>query len=72
MKTIYTTTLLEEANLIQLLLRDHRIESSLENQGGAMYAVGVPSAAVPLAITVLEKDAEKGTALIKDWLEKRG
>ena len=71
MRSVYQTTELAEAEFIRAALRHGGIESALENEGGAMYGVGIPSAAVPLIISVSDEDAERAAAVVKRILADR-
>jgi hypothetical protein len=57
MKRLYATTDPAEAEILRALLRDAGIESTLDNEGAAAYAVGLPTGAVPLGINVVDGDA---------------
>ncbi len=48
------------------MLEDSGIRASIANQGGALYAVGIPTPAAPLRIMVPETDAEKAKEILED------
>jgi len=66
MKKVYATTVIGQAEMLQVVLRRHGIESRLENEGGALYAVGLPSAAAPIVIVVDDERAEEATRIIAE------
>jgi hypothetical protein len=70
MKKIYSTTLIGQAEMLQMILRSRGIESRLENEGAANYAVGTPSPAAPIVITVDDEDAEEAARVIAAELQK--
>jgi hypothetical protein len=70
MKRLYATTDPTEAELIRVLLREKGIESDLDNEGGAAYAIGFPTAAVPLGINVRDEDAADAVELLARHFEK--
>lgn len=71
MKVVFSTTDPSEASVFSALLGREGIASKIENEGAAYYAVGMPTSAVPLNITVQEKDAEAATRVIQATLQKR-
>jgi hypothetical protein len=71
MKRLYATTDPTEAEILRALLRDAGIESTLDNEGGAAYAVGLPTGAVPLGITVADGDAAAGAEVLAAHFEKQ-
>ena len=71
MKRLYATTDLTEAELLRALLRDQGIESSLDNEGGAAYAVGMPTSAVPVGINVRDEDAPAAAEALARHFEKQ-
>lgn len=71
MKRLYATTDPMEAGILQALLRDAGIESTLDNEGGAAYAVGLPTSAVPLGINVSDEDAAAAAAVLASHFEKQ-
>lgn len=64
MKRVWTTTDPTEAELIRARLRDAGIESLLDNQGGAQYAIGLPTSISPLGIDVADEDAAEAAELL--------
>lgn len=68
---VYSTTSPAQAELLRAALRGNGIDSVLENEGGAMYAVGLATAAVPLVIAVPEADAPRAAGLIRECLRSR-
>src|SRR4051812_44320484 len=64
MKRIWTTTDPTEAELVRARLRDAGIESALDNQGGAQYAVGLPTSVSPLGIDVADEDAAEAEKIL--------
>jgi hypothetical protein len=71
MKRLYATTDPTEAELIRAHLRDAGIESSLDNQLGAAYAIGLPTAASPLGIYVRDEDAAEAVEILALHFEKK-
>jgi hypothetical protein len=71
MKRLYATTDPTEAELIRAHLRDAGIESSLDNQLGAAYAIGIPTAASPLGIYVRDEDAAEAAEILALHFEKK-
>ena len=71
MKLLYGTTDLTEAELIRAHLRDAGIESTLDNQHGAAYAIGLPTAAAPLAIYIRDEDAAEAAEILALHFEKK-
>ncbi len=70
MKKVYSTTLIGQAEMLQMILRSRGIESRLENEGAAHYAVGLPSAAAPIVIVVDDEDAEEAARVIAAEIQK--
>jgi hypothetical protein len=70
-KRLYATTDLAEAEILRALLRDEGIESTLDNEGGAALAVGLPSAAVPIGINVSDADAPAAAEALARHFEKK-
>lgn len=64
MKRLYATTDPVEAELLRALLRDAGIESLLDNQGGASYAIGLPVSVSPLGIDVADEDAAEAAEIL--------
>jgi hypothetical protein len=64
MKPIYTTQSSAEAGLIQAILRDHGIDSVLDNASAP-----IPTAA-PLTVQVTDSDEELALRLIREHLAK--
>ena len=71
MKRLYATTDPTEAEILRALLRDAGIESTLDNEGGAAYAVGLPTGAVPLGINVIDADAAAAAEVLAAHFEKQ-
>jgi hypothetical protein len=71
MKRLYATTDPTEAELIRAHLRDAGIESSLDNQLGAAYAIGIPTSASPLGIYVRDEDAAEAAEILALHFEKK-
>ena len=71
MKLLYGTTDLTEAELIRAHLRDAGIESTLDNEHGAAYAIGLPTAASPLGIYVRDEDAAEAAEILALHFEKK-
>jgi hypothetical protein len=70
MKTVYSTTLIGQAEMLQMILRSRGIESRLENEGAAHYAVGLPSAAAPILIVVDDQDAQEAARVIAAEIQR--
>lgn len=64
-RKVFSTTNPAEAELVRVALRRHGIESILENEGGALYAIGMSTSIVPLEVTVAEKDADAALAVLR-------
>jgi hypothetical protein len=60
MKSIYTTQSLPEAGLLQTILREHGIESMIDN-----VSAPIPAAALP-SILVAEADEENALRIIRE------
>jgi len=71
MKVIFSTTDPSEASVLSALLGREGIASKIDNEGSAYYAVGMPTSAALLNITVQEEDAEAATRIIQASLQKR-
>lgn len=71
MKRLYGTTDPIEAELLRALLRDAGIESTLDNQNGAAYAIGLPTSVSPLGIDVSDEDAPAAADVLARHFEKR-
>jgi hypothetical protein len=69
---LYSTTFLEEAEILRIMLEDAGLRASIANRGGAMYAVGIPTPAAPLRIMVPETDAEKAKEILEEHLRNQG
>ncbi len=65
MKAVFTTTGFSEAELVKSILREHEIESVLENEGGALYLIGMPTPAVPLVVRVSDEDEARALSLVE-------
>jgi hypothetical protein len=72
MKKVYSTTLIGQAEMLQMILRSRGIESRLENEGAANYAIGTPSPAAPIVIVVDDADAEEAARVIAAEIQKPG
>ena len=71
MKRLYGTTDPIEAEVLRALLRDAGIESALDNEGGAAYAVGLPTSISPLGIHVSDEDAAAAAEVLARHFEKK-
>jgi hypothetical protein len=71
MKRLYATTDAVEVEVLRALLRDRGIESSLDNEGGATLALGLPTGAVPLGINVADEDAAAAAEALAGHFEKQ-
>lgn len=69
MKRIYSTSSLQEAELIRVFLRQNGIESILENEFSSMY-VAMGSSSVPLIVTVSDHDADGAVHVIRKHLAR--
>jgi len=63
-KRVYATTNPTEAELVRARLRDAGIESTLDNEGGAAYAIGLPTSVSPLGIDVADEDAAEAERIL--------
>jgi len=61
-----------EAELLRMALRRVGIESILENEGGASYAIGMGTSLVPYVIAVAEPDVDKALDVLKSEREFSG
>lgn len=61
---VHSTTVPMEADFVRMVLVDHGIECSVENEGAVGYAIGIPSTAAPLLLSVPEKQAETARQLV--------
>lgn len=64
MTQVYTTTSLPEAYALRSLLEAHGIEARVVNEGAAFCAVGLPSPALPLCLSVPDERAEEAVRLL--------
>ena len=64
MKSIYTTQSLPEAGLLQTILREHGIESMIDNESAPIPAVALPS------ILVAEANEEAALRIIREHFAK--
>ena len=71
MKYVFATTEFVDLQLIRLALGDHGIDAMVENEGAALYAVGMPTAAAPFRISVRDEDVETARNVIHDIFEQR-
>lgn len=71
MKRLYSTTDPTEAEILRAMLRDAGIESTLDNEGGADYAIGMPISVSPLGIHVSDEDAATGAEILAAHFEKK-
>ena len=71
MKNIYRSASLEEGEFLCMALRDHGIESTLENVGAALYGIGMPTSAAPLVITVMDEHEEAALKVIHAVIGRR-
>ncbi|MBV8879843.1 MAG: DUF2007 domain-containing protein [Planctomycetaceae bacterium] len=71
MKRLYATTDPAEAAILRALLRDAGIESRLDNEGGADYAIGLPTSVAPLGIDVGDEDAPAAAEILAAHFEKQ-
>ena len=68
MKRIYSTSSLQEAELLRVFLRQNGIESILENEFSSLMVTMTPT--VPLIITVSDEDADGAVHVIRKHLAK--
>ena len=71
MKYVFSTTEFVDYQLIRLALGDHGIDARLENEGAALYGIGMPTSAAPIQISVRDEDEEKARIVIHDFFEQR-
>ena len=71
MKYVLATTEFVDLQLIRLALGDHGIDGMVENEGAALYGIGMPSSAAPFRISVRDEDEEKAWNVIHDFFEQR-
>jgi hypothetical protein len=60
---VHVTTSPHEADFVRMALVDHGIDCTIQNQN-AGFAVGLPSPAAPLILTVTEKHAEEARQIV--------
>ena len=70
MKRIYSTDSLIEAEMIRVFLRQNGIESMLENEFSSQL-VGMSPSAIPLIITVSDRDADGAIHVVRKHLAKK-
>ena len=68
MKRIYSTSSLQEAELLRVFLRQNGIESILENEFSSLMVTMTPT--VPLIITVSDEDEDGAVHVIRKHLAK--
>jgi len=68
MKRVYSTSSLQEAELLRVFLRQNGIESILENEFSSLMVTMTPT--VPLIITVADEDADGAVHVIRKHLAK--
>lgn len=71
MKVIWSTTDPAEASVFSALLGQVGIACTVENEGSAFYAMGMPTSVVPLNIAVQDSDAERAQGIIQDFVQKK-
>ena len=71
MVTVYTTTDPRQATLIEMALRDARVEYEVENENSA-YALGLYSGAVPIEFIVRKEDQQLAIRAIEHALREMG
>ncbi len=71
MKCVFATTEFVDLQLIRLALGDHGIDGMVENEGAALYGIGMPTSAAPIQISVRDEDEEKARNVIHDVFEQR-
>lgn len=69
MKRVYSTSSLQEAELLRVFLRQNGIESMLENENSFLFVT--PSACVPLIISVDDEDLDGAVHVIRKHLARR-
>jgi hypothetical protein len=69
MKRVYSTSSLQEAELLRVFLRQNGIESMLENEHS--FLVVTPGPTVPLIITVSDEDMDGAVHVIRKHLARR-
>ena len=65
-RRVWSSTNPVEAELLRVELRRAGIESVLENEGGAAYAIGLATPLVPLVISVAEAHVAKALEVLRD------
>lgn len=71
MKTIYVTSDPAEAEMIRVVLRDAGIESTLGNTGAAFLAVGMPTPAAPLTISVEDAWEAQARGVVEGYFRRK-
>ena len=72
MRKIYSTTVIGQAQMLQVVLRNYGIESRLDNENAAMLAVGMPIPGVAIGILVEDDRAEEAAKIVSEELQKHG
>ncbi len=67
---IHTTTSPQEAEFLRAELGARGIDSALENEGAAFYAIGFPTPAIPLVVSVPAPQAEEAIRIVAEVLSK--
>jgi hypothetical protein len=68
---LYSTTLLEEAETIRIILQDTGVDASIDNYGGAMYAVGIPTSASPFRIMIPDNQSALAKSILEEHFRDR-
>jgi hypothetical protein len=69
-RRVWTCASPAEAELLRIELRRAGVESVLENEGGAAYAIGLSTPLVPLTLVVAESDERRALEVLRASSEK--
>jgi hypothetical protein len=70
-RTVYSTTEPQDALLMEMLLERSGIDAEVENERSGFSAVGFPTGAAPIAVTVPSADARNAEEIIRQALKSR-
>lgn len=69
MQAVYSTSSLQEAELIRVFLRQNGIESMLENEFSSLFVTSAVT--VPLIISVADEDRDGAVHVIRKYLARQ-
>ncbi len=65
-KAVLVTTRQDEALIARSILETHGIRTFIENEHGAMLAIGIPSLAIPYEVKVPEENLEEAQRVLRE------